>query len=539
MANGIGAGSGAAAYLQLRVPQDGLNQSLQYWGGIEARKRAAEGAAKEKEKARRAKQLERYDVDIKDFNITDAGYNDLNSANMALARNLLDDYSDLMYDAKDAFNANDTSKADRLYNKAQQIRSQFKNMQATMGTHKKNFENYQKDFTDGKVSGWSKGFGNFYKGGLVKGKFKFGKSPNGDIVRMIEFQDDKGNLKTQAVSDNDVQNGNFRYYLKQDTNKFTSDIAKDLGDTVEEASQGYFTTKSIQWGDKQNTAAKDLIAARVGTDEFMADMVDQFDLYEKFGIDKDNPPVQPDFTEEQRQEVAKRLLETVKGKYTETMQQKFNAQKYAADTRAATARARGKTKEDITVSNLKYDIDQAMGGDYTGLLKSYSDPQTNVAFNVVNVVESADGNSITLVKEDGTTLPPLPKNPRAISDFMIRNTPEYTKMRVGTERVLGTEANPYRTGVTGAAGIQQAIGEAFDEGGKIKSGWFTTQGKKIVKSLKDLGHDVQYESYWDRPDELTVNGKVIKLGKGATLQGVSQEIENAIAPRANTNKKSR
>lgn len=462
MANGVGSGS---AYLQLQVPQDGLNQSLQYWGGIEAGKRRDEQAAAEAEKKRRDKQLERYNVDSKIFNIKDGGFSDLNSANRQLASSMLDSYAELKRKAKIAFNNNNTAEADRLDNQAEMIRSKFSNMQVTMDTHKKNFENYQKDFIDGKVSGWSKGFGNFYKGAMVKGKFKFGMSENGDIVRMVEFQDDNGNLKTQVVSDKDVQTGNFRYFLKQDTNKLTSDIAKDLGDTIQETTQGYLTTKNIQWGDKQNTAAKELINAKVGSPEFMADMVDQLDLYEEFGIDADNPPAMPEFTDEQKQVVADRLLETVKGKYDETMEQRFNAQKYAADTRAATERAKG--KDDVvenTVSNLRFDVDRAMQGDYTVLTKPFTDA-TGVSYTIRNVIENPDGNTLTLVRDDGST-EQVARNPRAISDYVIGNTPEYTKLKIGSERVISATPNPYRGSTTQASGIETVADSLFDEEGK-------------------------------------------------------------------------
>lgn len=528
MANGARVGVGSA-YLQLRVPDSGINQSLQHWGGVEAGKRRQEDAAKEADKKRRAKELEKYNVDPEDFDIENGGYTDLNSANRELATNMLSQYSDLMYTAKQAYNANDTQKADKIFNQANQIRGQFKNMQATMETHKTNFDSYQKDFNDGKVSGWSKGFGNYYKGGLVEGKFKFGTSPNGDIVRMVQFQDDNGSLKTQTVSDKDVQNGNFRYYLKQDTNKVTTDIAKGLGDTLEQSTSGYFTTKNIQWGDKQEKTTRELVNANVGSPEFMADMVDQFDLYEEFGIDEANPPAIGSFTEEQKKVVADKLVETVKGKYNTTMEQKFNTSKYSADVRANTARQKGKDKtdDDDTVSNLKYDVDQAISGDYEGLLKTYTD-KNNLEFTITDVVETPDNNRLVLIKSDGTEVE-LPKNPRAISDFIISNTPEYTKSKVSTEKVLSAEPSRYRESTTEASSTSKALEGFFDKEGVLKTTVLDSKNsRKLANKLKDLGYDVDLEVNFSSPDILKINGSKIKLSSDSTKEEISRQIDNAI-----------
>lgn len=458
MANGVGSGS---AYSQLQVPQDGLNQALQYWGGVEAGKRREERAAEEAEKTRRETALKRYNVDPDSFpSLKDGGYADLNSANRDLAASMLDSFSDLMYDAKQAYNANDTDKADKLYNQANMIRSQFGNMQATMETHKKNFDVYMKDFNEGKVSGWSKGFGNFYKGGLVEGKFKF-VYQNGQIIRMVEFEDDNGNLKTQVVSDKDVQNGNFRYYLKQDIDKVTSDISEGLASDVDQKIDGYTKTETVKWGDKQIKAAKELIAAKVNSKEFMADMVDQYNLYKDFGIDPDNPPVIPEFKQEQKDIVAGKLLEVVKSKYKELEKKSFNNSKYATD-----SRNKGEDGDDNvknTVSNLKFDIDRAMKGDYTVLTKPFKD-SAGVSYTIKNVIENPDGNTLTLVRDDGS-IEQVAKNPRAISDYVIGNTPEYTKLKIGSERVISATANPYRSSSVQASGIETIADNLFDEEG--------------------------------------------------------------------------
>ena len=522
MANGAGVGVGSA-YLQLEVPKDTVSQSLQYWGGIKARENAADKLADERAKKQKAKDLERYNLDPKDFDIENAGYTDYNDASRAFASEEMNKATDLLYRAKQAYNKGNTQEADKLKGEADKITTSFKNLQAVAETYKKNFEAFRKDSEEGKVSGWSKGFGNFYRGALVEGKMKFGKNKNGETVRMVQFKDEDGNLKTQVMSDRDAQTGNSRYYLKQDTNKMTSDIAKDLGDTIKEEVQGYYTTKNIKWGDKQKKAANELIKSQVNSDEVMADLVDQFDLYEEFGIDKANPPIKPEFTEGQKKVVADKLRETVKGKYDETMTQKFNSQKYGADTRAATARAKGKTDDDTAASQLKFDVTRAINNDdYTILKRRFRATKDSPEVSVTDVVKSADGQSLTLIMGGGEDPVTIANSEPTITEFVLRNSPEYKN--ITPQKVIGADPLAYRGGTIQASDVGAAIKTYFGEDGKFKSG----KTKQLVKRLGELGYEGTADIKWFSPDVFTLNGQKIKLGGGSTFEDVSNQIKNAI-----------
>lgn len=521
MAKGGGVGTGAA-YLQLEVPKDNTSQALQYWGGIKATENAADKLADEREANKKAELLEQYNVDPKDFDISNAGYTDYNDASRAFASEELARAVDLNFKAKQAFNKGNTQEADKLKGEADKITNSFKNLQATAETYKKNFEDYKKASEEGKVSGWSKGFGNFYRGALVEGKMKFGRNNNGEIVRMVQFKDEDGNLKTQMMTDRDAQSGNSRFYLKQDINKLTSDIAKDLGDTIEESVSGYYTTKNIQWGDKQGKAAKDLIDSQVNSPEVMADLVDQFNLYDEFDIDKANPPIKPNFTDEQKKIVADKLLETVKGKYNETMTQKFNSQKYSTDTTAATARSKGKSADDEAASQLKFDVTRAVNnGDYTILKRRFRPTKDSPEISVTDVVKSSDGQSLTLIMDDGEPVTIANSEP-AITEFVLRNSPEYKN--ITPQKVISAEPLAYRGGSIQASDVGASIKEFFNEGGKLKKG----QSKNLVQRIRSLGYEGQLETNILSPDEFTINGQVIKLGGASTLEDVSNQIKNAI-----------
>ncbi len=522
MANGAGVGIGSA-YLQLEVPKDNVSQSLQYWGGIKARENAADKLADERAAKAKSDELKKYNVNPKDFDIKNAGYTDFNDANRAFASNQLTKATDLLYDARQAFNKGDTQLAEKLKGKADKITNSFKNLQATTDTYKKNFEAYRKDAESGKVSGWSKGFGNFYRGALVEGKMIFGENANGETVRMVEFKDEDGELKTQIMSDRDAATGNARYFLKQDVNKITGDIADDLGKTVEESIQGYYTSKNIQWGEKQDKAANELISSQVNSSEVMADLVDQFDLYEEFGIDKKNPPIKPDFTEDQKKKVAEKLKETIKGKYDEEMSQKFNSQKYSADARAATARAKGKSDDDTAASQLKYDVTRAINNDdYTILKRRFRATKDSPEVSVTDVVKSADGQSLTLIMGGGEDPVTIANSEPAITEFVLRNSPEYKG--ITPQKVIGADPLAYRGGSIEASDVGAAIKTYFGEDGKFKSG----KTKQLVKRLGELGYEGTADIKWFTPDVFTLNGQKIKLGSGSTFESVSNQIKNAI-----------
>lgn len=343
---------GAAAYQRLTVPKDGTSQALQHWGSLEASKNAAKKLADERAAVRKAASdkaiQEKYKVDLTKFEIADAGYADENAANIALSEEIAGKYADTMYDAEQLALSGDYAGARELENKAKQLELQFGNEKQAMSAHAEQYKTLMGNAS--KLSGYSKGFENFYRGALTsQGKVLKNLNDDGEVIHVVDVEEN-GEVKRIVVPSKEVVDGTWRAYEKVDLQDDTTTVAESLGDIKREGVSGYNNTETIAWDDGaeggqgiHSKAARDLFMAKLGSVDYASDMVDQFNLYEQFGIDEDNPEVNRKFTEDEKNVILDKIMPLVRAKYDETFSSKFNNSKYSTD--ASNARANKKANE--------------------------------------------------------------------------------------------------------------------------------------------------------------------------------------------------
>ena len=512
---------GGAAYQKLQVPKDGISQAMQHWGGIEASKLAAKKLADERAGVRKAAAdqaiSDKYQINPEDYDITDAGYDDENQANIALSREIIKKNTDMMRQGKALALAGKMDEAQEIYDSVKINESNFGNEQELSNTHKTNFDYLVENSDD--LSGYAKGFENFYKAGSGLGKIIKTLNDKGEIIHMAEVVDDDGNRHKQVVSAKDIKNGNWRPYMKQDVQKDTTDIATSMSEIKRDGQDGYFTTETIQWDDGKDNgihteATRGLIQSKLGNVEYMSDMVDKFNLYDEFNIDENNPPVNHKFTKEQKKVVEDKLLDMVKAKYNETYGRKFMTGKYSADTRP---KPTDKSK-DPSLSRLNYDGDQFVSGDYTGLLGTH-ETEYGETINIREVIPAPNGNYVVAVTDTGEEIE-IPNTKRGFLEFKIRNKPEYKGLT--PEKVMDNQATQYRTGTIGGAEISAIAKGMFDEEGKPKF-----NDEKFLKKLKDnfdiTGTD---ETTWSG-NSLIINGKKVSTAsQGAFEKSLKAALGN-------------
>ena len=515
---------GGAAYQRLTVPQDAISENARHFGGIAAqnmRQMRALNAEKQVRQEEADKEIsEKYQIDPSKYNITDAGYDDENQANIALSREIVQRDTAMMREAKELAMAGKTDEAQVLYDEVKMNQLSFKNEQELSATQKANFD-FMVTNAD-KLSGYAKGFENFYEAGSGLGKIIKTLNDKGEIIHMAELVDEDGNKQRQVVSSKDIKNGNWRAYMRQDLDADVKAMTANLGKIKKDKYDkgGYYKTTSQEWDEGatdgsgiHTKAATEAINAKLGDTEYMSDMVDQFDLYKELGIDENNPEINRKFTSTERDIVKEKILEQVKAAYDETVTKAFNASKYASDTRPKKV----DKNKDPALSRLNFDADQFVVGDYTGLLGRH-ETEFGSTINIREVILSPDENYVVAVTDDGEEIE-IPNTKRGFLEFKIRSKPEYKGLT--PEKVMDNESTKYRESTIGGAEVSAIAKSMFDEEGKPKY-----DDEKFLQKLKDnfdiIGEDTNsgfFDSFWDiRENQLMINGKKVNIKNKTTFE---------------------
>lgn len=511
---------GGAAFQKLTVPKDDISANARHFGAIAAQNmRQMRQINADKEKAKVLKEDadkkaidDKYKIDIDNYNISDAGFDDENGANQALSREVYTRGNELTREAKRLALAGKTDEADAMFDLVKQNESTFANEMVLTKTHKANYDAMVEN--SDKMSGYAVGFENFYEAGGGMGKIIKTLNKDGKIVHMTEMIDDKGKKIRQIVNAKDILNGNWRAYMKQDLDADVKAMTANLGKIKKDKYDkgGYYKTTSQEWDEGatdgsgvHTKAATEAINAKLGSVEYMSDMVDQFDLYEEFKIDEDNPEVNRAFSDTEREVVKGKILDQVRAAYDTTVTKAFNASKYASDTRPPRT---DKTK-DPSLSRLNFDADQFVTGDYEGLLGLH-ETEYGETINIREVIPAPDGDYVVAVTDSGQEIE-IPNTKRGFLEFKIRNKPEYKGLT--PEKVMDNESTKYREGTIGGAEVSAIAKDMFDEEGKPKY-----DDEKFLEKLKDNFGITGEDIFTWSGNSLKVNGKYVSTASQAQFE---------------------
>lgn len=328
--------TGASAYTRLQVPEDNLNQAIQFWGSKNldglANRKAADAAKAAARQAALDEELKKYALDPEKFKVKDNGYKDLNRAQVDLSREIITISGERRRMGEQALRSGDRVTAEKLLDSAIRLESQFENQQVNSATQKAGFEAYTTAAAENKVSGYSKGLDKFYeviaRGDGAKGQIRRTINENDDIVSVVDFKEDDGTVSTIIVPDDYLNSGQIRHYEKQDVPTYTTKIVEGLAQDIRKGSSGVIDWSRQQWGKKQIDATKEQVAAALNDRGFMADMVDQFNLYEEFKISENNPPLDREFTDAEKAKVEEKLIKMVQDKYSTNREDLISDSRY-------------------------------------------------------------------------------------------------------------------------------------------------------------------------------------------------------------------
>lgn len=531
-----GLGGGGSAYVRLQKPEDGIGQAMQYWGGIQEKRNEAAQEAKAKAAALKAEQdkaaFERYNIDPKEFETKDAGYQDLNADNINYANESVKISTDYMRQAQEAYMKGDRAGAEQFRNKALANNARFKARMGTMESAKKNFETMQKLGAEGKLSGYNKGSENFYKATTMGGTIRTIPRENGEDLIRTTYTDKDGE-HVQYVSSTDINSGAFGNILKQDIDGDIKKIATSLKGTERKGVSGATLTTRLLWDNTVETSARQGLKPMLNSNSYMADMVDQLDLYDEMKIDRNNPPAVPHFTDEQRKMVENELVKRVKGQFEQKIYNTPNEgalnrahqEKMEALRRANKPKTKADEKKEM-LSKLYYDTKQAINkGDYSILLGNVVDANKNVQ-TVTRVVESADGNYLIPITSEGEKLPAIVKSEDGILSYKLNSNPTAYK-NITVPEVQSYKPTAYERASINASNVAALADNLFNEEGKRKSG---KGDESILKALNDAGitgediSDIDLSS-WSWGDKIKINGKIVDTSNKANFQ---RDLESAL-----------
>lgn len=515
---------GGAAYIRLQKPDDSLSQASQFWGAQQGRVNADEKLAAERAGIRKAEQekydAERYSLDPSQYKTSDFGFQDVNADNINYATERVNREAGLMREAAEMKAKGNLKGAEAKRNEAMSNRASFAARQATAGTLKSTFDDLQKLVQAGKSSGWNKGLENLYKGTTMpNGKMRTVINKDGQDVLVTTFTDDEGQTHQQMSSAADINSGVFRPYQKQDINGDVAKISKSLGSISKTTSNTKYSHETKLWSDAvHGKAAREAIKPLVNNPEYMADMVDQLDLYDEMGIDRNNPPTSPVFSEKQKKIVEDRLLSEVKGQYDEVNKTTYHGHEFAPRVPKA------KTAEETDLSKLRYDAQQAVHNhDYSGLIGEVQMGKDGTKQTVSKVVESPDGKTLVLLDSAGEEIKRVSNSERGIIEHKLGSSGTmYGKATVEKAMKIAPEA--YERETVKASDITDAVAKQYDPNGK-----FIGSEEDFTNSLQDLYPDADIVAGAWSPfhNEIVVNGMEVNLTDKSKGQ-VEQEIRKAL-----------
>jgi hypothetical protein len=243
---------GGAAYKELTHLDDGLSQSLQYWGGIKARENAADRLREEREQVR-AEKAEKDAFDSLqlaegDFETTVTGLDNYDDINRDYTSHNVDLFGEWGMKGLEAFKSGDKRGYAEARAMQAKLKSNFKNIQ----NHNAVLKELMTDFMENadNISPVDEEYEKEMQA-FTKNNYKFTNDEKG--IPYIEFliEGDDGIKRYTKKRWSDVVNGQYRPYMVYDLDSekgWVNTMSSNLGIVTEKKPDGTFwkrTTKDI------------------------------------------------------------------------------------------------------------------------------------------------------------------------------------------------------------------------------------------------------------------------------------------------------
>jgi hypothetical protein len=462
MAEGAG-----AAYQQLKVPNDGLSQSIQFWGkqqgdSIDAIANRQERAGIRKET--RKNQL----IDGLNLEAVVATYStskSLNSMTTLFAQNVTDKVSDYGMLGREAIANDDMTSYYKYLSKAKKAQSSMKGWNGMVEKMGVSLDAYAKASMNNELNPNDRT--SLIMDAIIDNNF-IPSLDDGENFSMLVGIDRDANgeispeeraageayLKDGVVAEGfefhvtdpyGVVDGTQSVFKKVpilgDTG-LLSQLGQSIGILKVDNSTGRLITSNEGFDESKRANLTVQAEALLTSPETMAWVLTQATGSTKAYKDVDQ------YTKIEKDAAVKFLVDSTIAKYSTTTGTGFNAALAASDrgdaalveTKRANrvSEAKKKTEADGLMSNLLFDAQAAATGDPTGLYGRYT--VDGSPFNVTDVIDT--GESYTLIDKDSGGTTTVKKNERAFLEFKLRDNDEYKG--ITPEDVFRADPTEYR-----------------------------------------------------------------------------------------------
>lgn len=527
MANGAG-----AAYQRLQVPQDGLSQSIQFWG--QKKGKTLDGIADRNERAqvreekKRSDMAEKLDFDYGSVTGVMTGQKDFDGVTRTYAENIVNKVTDYKKLGNDALSKGDYNTYQEYLAKSQRAQASMKNwnaMSEKVGTQLAGYmekarggvlnpndnrsmifdavlkHNYIPDVDENGNFTMLVGVDRDGDGEISEEEKQAGEAylKDGTVVEGFEFH---------KVDPYQIVDGGFRVFEKVDitgSKGLINELANSIGMLKVDEKTGMYINTYQGWDESKRPQLEAYAEGKLQDPETMAWVLSQ-----ATGSKKASNNIE-DYTPEEMQAAKDYIVNGTVDRFSTTKTTAFNSglanyqlgnARLAEQKRANKAReAKKKTPEEEAMSNLHFDAKAFENGDPTALYGRYE--VDGMEMNVTKVLDN--GDHYIAIDEDTGQKTKVNKNSRSFLEFKIRNNSEYKG--ITPEKVYSTQPNQYRDSEEiGVSEVTKDFESFFDSSGR-----FNGDDAKFAKKISDKYGVEASDIEWFGKDIIEVNGVRIDL----------------------------
>lgn len=322
--------SGGYAYTRLGRLDNGISQSLQYWGGLAAQRGVEDRARQEREGIRKQKERvdweEKWNMKEKDFLNTVTGFDTYDDIARDGTNYIMDKYIDYNRLAKEALDNGNLKAKNEYEMKMMKLKSSFGNVKNFQDHFAKLNADYVKMANEGKVSGVDKEWENIMQSIIMKKNVSFRTDKDDNLVYLGFYEGEDGEQIPFEIKQSDMINGTFRPYQKQQIagkGGLIDGILHTLGKMKKDEITGYTITTNQIWDKERETATNIQIDSMLESDEVMADLYYQ--------ITDGKSTKRKDFTNKERELVKTKMFDLVRAGYDEEIKYDYDSKRASAE----------------------------------------------------------------------------------------------------------------------------------------------------------------------------------------------------------------
>ena len=513
--------TGAAAYQQLQVPQDGIGQAFQYWGGINARRNMEDDARQERAKIRKEEAAKEFEasVPLSDYGVETTGLKDVDQINLEFSNQTFDKAAEYQKKAKEAYRAGNIKEAESYRARLSKINNSFKNIKSAEKSVIALVEDYKKAKQEDKVSELdTQGFDQLITS-INSNNYSIDYDENDQPVYKVKVKDEEGNETEKVIpytaSVNTLMSWRTRNDIYDTEKGFVDTTIKSLGKKEFDTGKGTWRTTKQEFSSVEK-------GARTRIRTYLNDPKTQADVLHQLSggtvkLARGEKPSQEDLALAEET-----LLGMIRVGYNESSKTDYISGPEEMAYKWAALRA-SQVEEEDGASAMRYDMMSVMDrndwGGISGFTYKIGGTDTTVrrirtledgTFQVEYEVMQTDKKTGEKRPVIGTTT--LERSDRSAYSLLAAAVAAKGGKVPSFEKVIASQPKEYRESIPGKVTTQSEI----DLENKIASAEGLLYNNKlsvrqVATELKGLfpQADIDYTTKWSRGDTsfIIINGK--------------------------------